>query len=227
MTRVTLSFDNGPDPEVTPHVLDVLRDRDVLAQFFVLGKHIVDPAGRRLVERARDEGHLIGNHSFSHEVPLGFDTRRDAVEREIAATEALLAPIVWGTKRFRPFGDGGVIGRHLLSRPAVDYLVTHKYSCVLWNSVPRDWIEPDAWVARAVADCSARSHSLVVLHDIPNACLAGLENFINTARDHGMEFLLEVPRDCAPIVEGCVMTDLDEIVASPDSEDSDIAPTPQ
>ncbi|HEU4731854.1 MAG TPA: polysaccharide deacetylase family protein, partial [Kofleriaceae bacterium] len=107
MRLVTLSFDNGPDPEVTPRVLDVLRDRGVTAHFFVLGKHLVGRAGRRLVERTRDEGHHLGNHSFSHGVPLGDDPRPDAVTQEIAATEALLSALVPGPKRFRPFGDGG------------------------------------------------------------------------------------------------------------------------
>jgi peptidoglycan/xylan/chitin deacetylase (PgdA/CDA1 family) len=215
MQRVTLSFDNGPDPTVTPAVLDILHRHGVTALFFVLGKHVVEPAGRRLVERAHDEGHAIGNHSFSHEVPLGIDPRPDAVEREIAATEALLGPLVPGVRRFRPFGDGGALGPHLLSRRAVDYLVAHDYWCVLWNSVPRDWIEPDAWVPRALADCSTRSHTLVVLHDIANACLAGLENFIVSVRDRGMQFAIDVPSDCAPIVEGRVTMDMRAIVAQP------------
>jgi peptidoglycan/xylan/chitin deacetylase (PgdA/CDA1 family) len=214
MQRVTLSFDNGPDPEVTPHVLDVLADRGVTAHFFVLGKHLVEPARRRLVERARDEGHLIGNHSFSHATPLGVDPRPDAALREIAATEALLTPIVPGPRRFRPFAAGGVLGRHLLSRRAVDYLVEHAYTCVLWNSVPRDWVEPDAWVPRALADCAARAHTMVVLHDIPGACLAGVAGFIDAARQRGMQFVSEVPDDCAPIVEGRVVVDLGELIAA-------------
>jgi peptidoglycan/xylan/chitin deacetylase (PgdA/CDA1 family) len=210
--RVTLSFDNGPDPDVTPRVLDVLAGRGVTAHFFVLGKHLVDRAGRRLVERARDEGHLIGNHSFSHTTPLGEDPRADAVAREIAATEALLTPIVPGPKRFRPFG-GGALGPHLLSRGAVDYLVAHGYSCVLWNSVPRDWIEPEAWVPRALADCATRSHTLLVLHDIPDACLAGLPGFIDAVRDHGMQLVPELPPACVPIAQGRVVADLDGLVA--------------
>jgi peptidoglycan/xylan/chitin deacetylase (PgdA/CDA1 family) len=213
--RVTLSFDNGPDPEVTPRVLDVLRRRAVIAQFFVLGKHLVEPAGRRLVERARDEGHLIGNHSFSHDTPLGKDPRTDAVAREVVATEALLAPIIAGAKRFRPFGGGGVLGRHLLSRSAVGYLVAHGYSCVLWNSVPRDWVEPGAWVARALADCATRAHSVVVLHDIPHACLAGLESFIDLARDRGLALVSDLPLDCTPILDGRIVGDLGPIVAAP------------
>lgn len=211
--RLTLSFDNGPDPAVTPAVLDVLRDRGVTAQFYVLGKRIADPAGRRLVERARDAGHLIGNHSFSHGTPLGVDTRPEAVEAEIAATEALLAPLVPGARRFRPFG-GGAVGRHLLSRPAVDYLVAHGYTCVLWNSVPRDWLDPAGWPARALADCAAQPHTLMVLHDLPDACLAGLAGFIDAARARGIELVGDIPVDCAPILDGRITRPLDDIVAA-------------
>jgi peptidoglycan/xylan/chitin deacetylase (PgdA/CDA1 family) len=209
--KVTLSFDNGPDPDTTPGVLDVLRGRGVTAQFFVLGKHVAAPEGRRLVERARDAGHVIGNHSFSHGTPLGRDARPDAVEAEIAATEALLAPLVPG-RRFRPFG-GGALGRHLLSQRAVDYLVGHGYTCVLWNSVPRDWDDPDGWAARALADCATRPHTLLVLHDIPGACLAGLAGFIDDARAAGFELTSDVPADCAPIVDGRITGALDAIVA--------------
>jgi peptidoglycan-N-acetylglucosamine deacetylase len=215
MPRVTLSFDNGPDPEVTPRVLDVLRRRGVIAQFFVLGKHLVEPAGQQLVARARDDGHLIGNHSFSHATPLGKDPRTDAVAREIAATEALLAPIVPGAKRFRPFGGGGHLGPHLLSRSAVGYLVSHGYSCVLWHSVPRDWVESDAWAARALADCATREHTVVVLHDTPHACLAGLDGFIALARDRGLELVSDLPVDCTPILDGRIVGDLAAIVAAP------------
>jgi len=213
--RVTLSFDNGPDPEVTPRVLDVLAERGVTAHFFVLGKWLADPARRRWTVRARDDGHLIGNHSFSHATPLGVDRRADAAEREIAATEALLAPILPGPgpKRFRPFGSGGVLGPQLLSRVAVEHLVAHGYSCVLWNSVPRDWIEPDAWAARALADCAARDHTLLVLHDVPGACLAGLAGFLDAARGAGIALVSELPAACVPIVAGRVVGELAGLVA--------------
>lgn len=210
MNRIALSFDNGPDRDVTPRVLDVLHSRGIAAHFFVLGKHLRLAS---LVKRARDEGHLIGNHSFSHDVPLGEDPRPDAVEAEIAATEALLDSLVPGPRRFRPFGNGGILGRHLLSQRAVDYLTAHAYTCVLWNSVPRDWLEPDAWADRALADCAACAHTLVVLHDIPNACLAQLAYFIDTARDRGMQFVTDLPAACLPIVEGRVVGDLSAVVA--------------
>ncbi|MCW5832630.1 MAG: polysaccharide deacetylase family protein [Labilithrix sp.] len=214
MRRATITFDNGPDAAVTPAVLDVLRRKDVRAHFFVLGKHLVDRAGRDLVARAVAEGHLVGNHSFNHEVPLGDDPRPDAVAAEIAATEALLAPLVPGPRRFRPFGGGGAIGPHLLSPAAVDHLVAHGYSCVLWSSVPRDWVDPVGWPARAIEDCLAQPHAVVVLHDIPDACLAGLEGFLDAARREGIDLVAELPLAVTPIVDGEVVGDLGPLVAS-------------
>ena len=76
MTRVALSFDNGPFPGVTPQVLDVLASFGVKANFFVCGKDVADPERREIVARARSEGHRVGNHTLTHSVELG--TRDDA-----------------------------------------------------------------------------------------------------------------------------------------------------
>lgn len=213
MKRVTLTFDNGPEAGSTPAVLDVLRARGLRAHFFVLGKLVAAPAGRALVERARDEGHLVGNHSYTHEIPLGLDPRPEAVEAEIAATEALLDPLGLGERRFRPFGGGGAIGPHLLRADAVEYLRARDYTCVLWNSVPRDWEDPDGWSTRALADCASRSHTVLVLHDIAGACVAGLAEFLDEARGRGFEFTLDLPDDCVPLRRGRVAGDLGPLVA--------------
>ena len=98
MSTVALSFDNGPDPEVTALVLDVLARRDVKASFFVLGKNLASRQRMKLAERAAAEGHRIGNHSFTHRVPLGLDPAPEAVEREISATENLLGALAQSPK---------------------------------------------------------------------------------------------------------------------------------
>ncbi len=214
VSLLTLSFDNGPDPRVTPRVLDVLASHAIPAWFFVLGKNLVSDEGRRLVERARDAGHLIGNHSFTHSIPLGEDARPDAVEEEIAATDELLAPLVSAPKRFRPFGGGGRLGPHLLSPRAVDHLCARQYSCVLWNSVPGDWLDPAGWPEKALQDCALRPHTLMVLHDIPDACLEGLDGFLVRAKALGLRFTTECPPDCVPIVEGRIVGDLSGLVAA-------------
>ena len=201
MKRVTLTFDNGPDPDVTPRVLDVLRDQDVPSHFFVLGKHIAMPWGRACVERARNEGHIVSNHSYTHEVPLGEDTSTEAVAREIVATEALLAPLGLGARRFRPFGGGGKIGPHLFSKAALSHLEAERYTCIVWNAVPRDWIDPD-WMQTALVQCEALDHAVVVVHDIANASLASLPAFIKEIRARGWELTQDLPDDCVPMKSG-------------------------
>ena len=62
--RVALTFDDGPNPDATPVVLDALRDRGVKATFFILGRHAEQWPD--LVKRVADEGHSIGNHGWYH-----------------------------------------------------------------------------------------------------------------------------------------------------------------
>lgn len=213
MRKVTLTFDNGPDPEITPRVLDILGTRGLRAHFFVLGKNIARDEGRRLIDRALAEGHLVGNHSFSHETPLGNDERPDAVEREIVATERLLEGVP-GERRFRPFGGGGLVGPHLLSRAAADYLVAQRYSCVLWSSVPKDWVDQKGWVTTALAQTEAQPHAVVVLHDIADACLARLEQFLDALHLRGDAIVLDLPPACLPIDRGRVTGDLASLIAT-------------
>lgn len=214
---LTLSFDNGPDPDVTPRVLEVLRQRQVTAWFFVLGKHVATPAGRQLVERAVAEGHLIGNHSYTHARPLGEDNTEEAVQTEIAATAELLAPLLrqqpGGERWFRPFGGGGAIGPHLLSWYAAKYLEQQRYTCVLWSSVPRDWEDPEGWPARAIAACDAQDHAVLVLHDVPNACAARLGEFLELVRRRGIQLTTALPRWCTPMIEGKLEGSLQGLMA--------------
>ncbi len=62
--RISLSFDDGPDPEVTPKVLDLLKEKGIRASFFVIGRKV--QAHPELVERIHREGHFLGNHSWHH-----------------------------------------------------------------------------------------------------------------------------------------------------------------
>ncbi len=154
--RVTLTFDNGPTPGVTERVLDILSGRKIHATFFVLGKNLTSPGGRELAAKAHSEGHWIGNHSFTHSVPLGDQPDAEYARREIDDTQELIGELAHAEKFFRPMGGGGRIGPHLLSRAALQVLQGGKYTCVLWSSVPGDWKDQHGWVEKAVADVAAR-----------------------------------------------------------------------
>lgn len=211
-TEITLSFDNGPDPDVTPPVLDVLKRTGVLSSFFVLGDKMRDR--RRIVARAHEEGHWIGNHTFNHLVPLGEARDPNAPAREIGETQELLGDLAHERRFFRPFGGGGHLDRRLLSQAALSYLIGGRYTCVLWNVIPKDWIEPDTWVERAIDECFANTRSLVVLHDISTGAMAHLERFIDVARTRGATFLQEFPAECVPLQRGALTRPMDFCVAS-------------
>ena len=213
MPSLTLSFDNGPEPEVTPHVLDVLARRGLKTTFFVIGEKLRDPAGRALAERARDEGHWIGNHTYTHTVPLG-QMEPDAARREIDRTQALIGDLAHAERLFRPFGGGGRGGRHLLSHEAAEHLVAGGYSLVLWNAIPRDW-EPDGWVARALGQLAGQDETLMVLHDVPSGAMRDLDRFLDGVEEAGVAIRQTMPAGLVPIRRGRVELPLADYVGAP------------
>jgi peptidoglycan-N-acetylglucosamine deacetylase len=197
-------------------VLDCLARRRIQTTFFVLGEKASRPEGTALIRRAIDEGHWIGNHTFTHSAPLGRLDRAAAL-REFEQAEQALAwikpPWVEAPRRlFRPPGSGQ-LGRHLLHPVVVEKLIAGRYTCVLWNSVPGDWHDPDGWLDRALADCRSRPWTLMVLHDLPTGAMAHLDEFIARLQSEGFDLRQEFPSDCVPIVDGQVVLPLEPYVS--------------
>ena len=209
MAKVTLTFDNGPDPQATPQVLDCLARHGVKSTFFVLGQHVSTSVGLDLARRASREGHWIGNHTWTHTGRLGEMTREAALQ-EFDRTQQALAWVDQPARLFRPRGGGGRLGKGLLHLAVAEKLIAGGFTCVLWTSVPGDFRDPDGWMDRALADCRSRDWSLVVLHDIPNGAVRNLESFLRKLRDEGHQFTQEFPADCTPILNGRVLQSLDE-----------------
>jgi peptidoglycan/xylan/chitin deacetylase (PgdA/CDA1 family) len=199
---VTLTFDNGPDPRVTPRVLEVLARRGVEATFFVLGRALCDPRCRAIAERAHAEGHWIGNHTFSHAVPFGVNAAAGAAELEVGATQRLIGRLAHPDRLFRPFGGGGRLDGQLLSRVLVDYLMQGAYSCVLWNSVPRDWQQPEDWVETALDQVAALDWAALVVHDVLPGNDVQVDRLLGRLADEGHELVQEPPPACVPIRRG-------------------------
>ena len=199
MATVTLTFDNGPSPGVTERVLDALAARDLRATFFVVGDRLRRPAARALAERAVAEGHWIGNHSATHRIALGELEADRAVDAEIDECEALLDGLRHADRLFRPFGNGGAIDDRMLGAHAVARLREGGYTCVLWSSVPHDWDDPSGWVSRALADVAAQEHTVLVLHDVPGACVTRLDELLDRLAERGVTFEQGFPESCVPL----------------------------
>jgi peptidoglycan/xylan/chitin deacetylase (PgdA/CDA1 family) len=212
MFDLTLTFDNGPDPDATPLVLDTLAKRGIRATFFVIGKNLADH--RALAERAAGEGHWIGNHTFTHSGPLGARHEDGLVEREIGRTQGLIGSLAHPHRYFRPQGGGGKLGRHLLSAEAAGFLKRGSYTCVLWNSIPRDWDDPNGWVDRALAQCADQPWTLMVLHDIASGAMRHLDRFLGIVAQRGGRLRQDYPPDCLPMVDGIATDRFDGYVSS-------------
>ncbi|MTD53249.1 polysaccharide deacetylase family protein [Amycolatopsis pithecellobii] len=206
--RVTLTFDNGPTPGVTDKVLDVLAAHRTLATFFVVGTQLQQPGGLALARRAAAEGHRIGHHTATHTVQLGAaEDPDDAVAAEIMAIEDDIDALAGtseteGERLFRPNAAGGVLDKRVFSPEAVRYLEQHRYTCALWNCVPRDWENTTSWVDHALAYVARTDWSVVVVHDLDTGAMDRLPAFLAGLAAMDVETVTEFPDSCVPIRQG-------------------------
>jgi len=96
---VALTFDDGPDPRITPQLLNLLADRDIKATFFVIGSRVREHP--HLLRMMLEQGHEIGNHSCSHDVLLMF-RGTDRLRREIKDCQRILETFGIRPVAFRP-----------------------------------------------------------------------------------------------------------------------------
>ena len=159
--ELALTFDDGPNPAWTPQLLDVLGAHQVKATFFLLGSRAqVEPG---LVGRIVAEGHLIGNHSWSH--PNLARTAATKVREELTRTSETLEQITGEkVKYFRPpFG----------ARRPVVFRIARELGLrvVTWNAMTSDWSEPSAdriagKLVKKIERLGRRGRAVnIVLHD--------------------------------------------------------------
>ncbi len=100
---IAITFDDGPDPQTTPQILDILAKENIKASFFVIGHKI--EANKALLQRIDDEGHTIGNHSFSHTKKLTTSSTSFLREDFLKCSKSVEAVINKRPKFFRaPYG---------------------------------------------------------------------------------------------------------------------------
>ena len=213
MFDLTLTFDNGPEPGVTPRVLDVLRECGIKTTFFVIGEKLAQAQNRVHAERAHAEGHWIGNHTWSHSLPFGL-MQADAAIAEFDRTQQAIGALLHPCRFFRPYGQGGNLDQRLLSRALLDYMARVRATIVLWSALPRDWEDAEGWVERALVQCAASPWSLMVLHDLPTGAMRHLDRFLAEARRRGCRFRQDFPPASVVITAGRVTGPLADFVGS-------------
>ena len=211
---ITLTFDNGPTPGVTDDVLDVLASRDVPATFFVVGDRLRQPAGRALAERAKAEGHRIGNHTLTHTIRLG-EADADTVRHEVDAAEELLGALAEHPPLFRPYARGGTLDANMVGPIGASLLQERGYTCLLWNCLPRDWRDPDGWVDRCMEQVTAVDWPVIVLHDVPGAALPRLPELLDRLAALDPTYGHDAPESCTPLRAGRPTTSYASLCVGP------------
>jgi cellulose synthase/poly-beta-1,6-N-acetylglucosamine synthase-like glycosyltransferase/spore germination protein YaaH/peptidoglycan/xylan/chitin deacetylase (PgdA/CDA1 family) len=187
--EVALTFDDGPDPEYTPRVLDLLQEEQVPAAFFVVGSRV--KAYPDLVRRICAEGHDLGNHTYSHVNIATAGWLRTRLE--LNATQRLIETITHRrTLLFRPPYD---IDSRPESRAELLPLLRASeagYVTVAASIDPADWSrrDPRQIVERCLRD--GPDGGVIVLHDAGgdrSATVRALPSLIRAYRSRGCQFV--------------------------------------
>ncbi|MGL5083081.1 MAG: polysaccharide deacetylase family protein [Microcoleaceae cyanobacterium] len=177
---IALTFDDGPWPD-TLKILEILRQQEVKATFFVLGQNLLEYP--EIAQQVVQEGHAIGNHTWSHPYHALSSAMAAA---EIDNTSAKLEQLTGAkTRLFRP--PGGI-----LNNGAVEYAKARNYVVVMWSIDTKDYQQPGVTtlVNRVVGE--AHPGAIVLMHDGGGSrrrTVEALPVIIETLRTQGYRFV--------------------------------------
>ncbi len=194
---ISLTFDDGPSPEYTPRVLDILGTKHVPATFFVVGVNAEENVD--LIQREYREGHTIGNHTYDHpniaklspeHVRIELSTTLRIIERELGH----------GTILFRPPYNADSEPTTPDEIVPIEEAQQQGYVTIAESIDPRDWEHgrtADGIVNEVVTELEegaeeGESNHLILLHDAGgdrNATLEALPTLIETLRGKGYQFV--------------------------------------
>lgn len=174
--KIALTFDDGPHPYYTEQLLDGLKERNVKATFFVLGKHAEQYP--ELVERMNEEGHLIGNHTYSH---MQLSQRNsEAFKEELIRTSELIEELTGQEVQYvrPPYGTWDKkFEKELNMFP------------VLWNIDPLDWSSKNvAGIVQKVKN-KAKENGIILMHDEYKTTVTAALQIIDELEKEGYEFV--------------------------------------
>ncbi|MEU7582735.1 glycosyltransferase [Streptomyces sp. NPDC041068] len=186
--KLVLTFDDGPDPEWTPKVLDVLKEHHAHGVFFVTGTM----ASRHpdLVQRMVDEGHEVGLHTFNHPDLSYQSTSR--IDWELSQNQLALAGAAGiRTSLFRPPYSSFADAMDDKSYPVTKYIGSRGYLTVVNNTDSEDWKRPGVEEIIRRATPKGGEGAIVLMHDSGgdrSQTVAALDRFLPELRKQGYEF---------------------------------------
>ncbi len=174
--RIAITFDDGPHRLYTPKLLDGLKERGIHATFFLVGENIGN--NETLVKRMAEEGHLIGNHTFSH-VQLTKLKKEEAC-REVQQTNERIcavtgAPVLYIRPPYGSWNDE--------LQAEIPMTVT------LWNLDSEDWKSQNTGKIVELVESEAEEGSIILLHDIFDTSVEAALRIVDDLTAQGYTFV--------------------------------------
>lgn len=176
---VALTFDDGPHPEYTPKLLDILRHHGVRATFYVIGRSVetYPEIARRIVA----EGHEIANHTWSHPALPSISPAR--LDQEITKTSETIYRVT-GRKPTNMRPPYGAINE----RVRQSLLQRHGLDVIMWSVDPLDWKRPGASVVTQRMVDGAKPGGILLAHDIHPGTIEAMPSTISRLKAKGYGF---------------------------------------
>ena len=177
---VAITFDDGPHPKNTPRLLDMLRERNIKATFYVIGRNV--DLYPNVLRRTVSEGHEVGNHTYNHPIlsKLGDSTVRDelikcrdAVARAAGVQPRTLRP---------PYGA-------LLQRQREWIHRELKYPTIMWSVDPLDWKRPGPSVVTSRILSNTTPGAIVLAHDLHASTVDAMPGTLDGLLRKGYKFV--------------------------------------
>ena len=179
--QVVLTFDDGPT-ELTPLFLDLLKQYEAKAIFFCIGRQIAQYP--QIVQRIKEEGHLIGNHTYSH-IPQNCFASTAVMTQEIQQTDALLAQLGIVTPYFRP--PYGVTNPHIAKAAKRMGKIVVGWDIRSLDTVIKD--ETRLW-SRVVSKLN--QGNIILMHDTSERTLHVLEQLLKYLKANDYQVVLDL-----------------------------------
>lgn len=189
-----LTFDDGPNNTITPKVLDILKEKDIKASFFVIGKYVEEYP--EIVKREYEEGHYIANHSYNHDNTKLYKSA-ESFKNEVEKTDIAIGKAIgvedYCSHIFR-FPNGFMAPLYKNEKKAlVSILEKMDYTYIDWNCLNNDSMKKytGSQLINNLKESSKNKDTLVILmhdtKDVSNSSLV-LKESIEFLQEQGYEF---------------------------------------
>ena len=176
--KIALTFDDGPNIKYTPMLLDGLKERGIKATFFLIGANTEQEESKKIVKRMYEEGHLIGNHTYTHCNLSKLETGE--AKKELEQTDTVIEKITGKQPVFAraPYGELPVDSEQDLSRIYIG-----------WTVDPLDWMTEDAGAVVKTVVEEINPGDVILLHDCYPSSVQAAIRIVDLLQGKGYEFV--------------------------------------